>query len=631
MTIKLKAQSALPAGRPAYPAVRQEKRKVTTKSFPAGNLIFFMRDPALWLKRWTGKTFLVLSFSFTFLVLNFAFPCFAEEITLLYTGETHSMLYPCSCPIESDGGVARRASRIKEIRAKNANTLVLDSGGFFASGLTDEYTQNTDLDKKRTRVNLKSLELMKYDALNLGDNEFNFGREFLQQAIKETKVNFVSSNLKLDNVLPYVIKELAGVKIGIIGVAPVSIAPKTGGLDIADPGTKVKQVVDELKSKSVDIIILLSQLGEDEDVRLIKNVPGIDVVIIGHSRLKESIFAKVNSTLILRPAWQGRRLGKAVLNIKDKKISDYRIDELRLSDKIIDDDDISLVLPRCFSESNCKKEKMIGTCQNPGEIRSQCLFTAAQKVRFLVISPKSCAVCDINPMVNFFKKKINGLEVREVPYPGKEADKLIREFDILSLPAYFLGKELEKEKEFENLKNNLELKNEFYQVLPQMSGMSYFLNREFVKGRLDLFFSLFDKDSFASLDSLKEFNPIVHFLAVEKEDKFEAPKGIAEVEEALRSVCVQKHFPEYFWDYISCRAKNSFTSWWDDCGLGKFDTAKIKACAQSDEGKNLLRENISLNKELMVMFGPTYLLNNREVFSSKGVPSKEDLRKIIKR
>ncbi len=575
--------------------------------------------------------FLALSFSFAFLVLSFAFTCFAEEITILFTGETHAMVYPCSCPIESDGGVARRASLIKEFRAKSANTLVLDSGSFFAGGLTDEYTQNTDLDKKRTLVNLKALELMKYDALNLGDNEFNFGREFLQQAIIDTEVNFVACNLKLNKTLSFIIKELEGVKIGIIGVAPVSIAPKTGGLNISVPLSRVKQAVGELKSKSVDIIILLSQLGEQEDVKLIKAVPGIDVVIIGHSRLKETVFGKIDSTLILRPAWQGRRIGKAVLNIKDKKIYDYKVDELRLSDKIIDDDDINLVLPRCFSDTNCKREKMIGSCQGPGEINSQCLFTEANKVRLLVVNPDPCVVCDINPVVNFFKKKIAGLEVREIPYPGKEADKLINEFNVLGLPAYFLGKEAEKEKEYDGLKTNLELKGDLYLVKPKLSGMSYFLNREFIKGRLDLFTSLFDKDSSATLDSLKAFNSVLHFLVAEKDDKFEAPKGVIEVEEDLRSVCVQKYFPEYFWDYISCRAKNILTTWWDDCSLGKFDTAKIKACAQSDEGKNLLRENISLNKELTVMSGPTYLLNNREVFSSKGAPSKEELRRIIKR
>jgi hypothetical protein len=57
----------------------------------------------------------------------------------------------------------------------------------------------------------------------------------------------------------------------------------------------------------------------------------------------------------------------------------------------------------------------------------------------------------------------------------------------------------------------------------------------------------------------------------------------------------------------------------------------IKDCAKGTEGKNLLRENISLNKELEIMNGPTYLLDNQEIFASVEVPAKEDFRKIIKK
>ena len=58
---------------------------------------------------------------------------------------------------------------------------------------------------------------------------------------------------------------------------------------------------------------------------------------------------------------------------------------------------------------------------------------------------------------------------------------------------------------------------------------------------------------------------------------------------------------------------------------------KIKSCARGEEGKALLKENISLNKELQVMFGPAYLLDNQEIFGTQGVPPKEDFRKILKR
>jgi hypothetical protein len=91
---------------------------------------------------------------------------------------------------------------------------------------------------------------------------------------------------------------------------------------------------------------------------------------------------------------------------------------------------------------------------------------------------------------------------------------------------------------------------------------------------------------------------------------------------------VQKYYPKHFFDYISCRAKNIDSSWWEDC-LGNLDTSKIKTCSRSQEGLSLLRENIRLNKELEIMSGPTYLVDNQEIFSTGGNPTRDELKKII--
>ena len=120
---------------------------------------------------------------------------FAKEITILYTGSTHSMLYPCNCSIETDGGLSRRATLIKQLRKNNPNILVLDSGNFFAGGLMDEYTQNTELNIKRTQDNLKAMELIKYDAVAVGEDEFNFGLDFLKENILKEGMNFLSCNI----------------------------------------------------------------------------------------------------------------------------------------------------------------------------------------------------------------------------------------------------------------------------------------------------------------------------------------------------------------------------------------------------------------------------------------------------
>lgn len=574
------------------------------------------------------ETFL-LAYAFVFLLCNLTY---AKEIAILYTGETHAMLYPCNCPKEPDGGIARRATLIKQLRKENPDTLVLDSGGFFGGGLLDEYTQNIDFDRQRTLVNLKAIELMQYDALTIGDDEFNFNQEFLLKNIDKTNLTFLSCNILLNNqsalFKSYIIKEMSGSKIGIIGVTTLQAAQKAGGLKFIEPESAVEKAVVELKKKNVDIIILLSHLGENDDLKLIEEIKGIDILITGHFRAKEESSSKIGSTLIVRPSWQGRRLGKLSLTLENNKIKDYKVEELRLSDKIQDDPGELSILPRCFSDNNCKKEGGVGICQDPGTLKSQCSFSKPAQVSLLIIQPKPCRFCDSEKAIKYLKTFFPGLTISYRDYPSLFTNKLIKDFNLKALPVYILGKEVEKEKAFSNLEKNLEAKGNYYILKPEFAGVSYLLERKDLKDRLDLFISLYDLNIAALLDVIKGFNPVLHFLAAEKDDGFDAAKGNLEVEEYLRCVCVQKYYPKMFFDYTSCRAGNLNSSWWEDC-LDKSATQTIKTCARSEEGKQLLRENIKDSKELKIMFGPAYLLDNRYIFGIQGVPRKEELKKIL--
>ena len=571
----------------------------------------------------------VLALGF-WLLANFFNYGYAKEITILYTGTTHAMLYPCSCPVEPDGGIARRAALIKELRRKYPNSLLLDPGSFFAGGLLDEYTLNTQLDTQRTKINLKALELMKYDALGIGPDEFNFGAEFLNENISSLNLKFLSCNIRAQKVSPYIIKDISGIKAGIIGVTGFLAKQKAQGLNITQPQPQVKAAVGELKANGANIIILLSTLPSSENLNLINEVSGIDVLIEGYGHGEGEAFNTINKTLILRPSWQGRQLGRATLTIKDNRITAQDVEQLRLSNKVKDDPSILEILPRCFSDNNCKKEGLVGLCQNPGALNSECAFNKPNKVSLLVITTRDCATCNTDIISGSLKKQFPGLSVSYLYYPQEKAGNMVKNFSISGLPAYLLGKEIENEKNFELLKPNLDARGDFYLLKPQSIGMSYFIDRKKIKGKLDLFISLYDKNTAGILDSIKEFSPEIHFLAVEEKGRFDSPNGNAEVEEYLRAVCVQKYYPGEFWNYISCRSKNINSSWWEDC-LSNLDSSKIKTCARADEAQGLLRKNITLNKELQVMSGPTYLADNQEIFSSKGVPTKEELRKTIER
>jgi len=581
-------------------------------------------------------TFLVVICNFAFCFLSFAFTSYAQEITIVYTGETHAMLYPCNCPIEPDGGVARRASLIKQVRLNNPDTLVLDSGGFFSGGLQDGYAQNSDLDKQRAIVNLKAMELMKYDAVVIGDDEFNFGRDFLENNIAKTNIAFLACNIydtvkKQEPFKPYIIREMAGDKIGIIGVTNPIVAQKVSNFKFIEPKLAVREAVEKLKKENVNIIILLSHLGESEDLDLMKDVEGIDILVVGHSRAKEESFSRINHTLIVRSSWQGRKLGKLIITLKDNKIANFKIEEIRLSDKIADDPDMLSILPRCFSDNNCKQEGSIGTCLDAGNLKSKCAFYRAPEVPLLVITTRLCMVCNTEGAVRYLKSFFPGLTASYLYYPDSKAKKIINNIGIEALPVYLLGKEAAKDANFEKFKENLLIKGNYYLIKPQYMGFGYFLSRKNMKGRLDLFLSLYDKNAPALLDMVKGFNPEVHFLAIGNADgSFKAQGGNLEVEEDLRSACVQKYYPQKYWDYISCRVKSIDSSWWQDC-LSNSEGEKIMTCARTEEGKELLKKNISLNKELQIMSGPVFLLDNQQIFGIRGVPKKEEFKKIIKR
>ncbi|MDD5432848.1 MAG: hypothetical protein PHO70_07715 [Candidatus Omnitrophica bacterium] len=576
--------------------------------------------------------FLIPNLIFAFCVLVFASNCFAKEITVLFTGDTHAMLYPCSCPKEPDGGVARRATLIKQLKKQYPEALLVDSGGFTGSGQLDEYSLNTQLDKDRTKVAIKAMQLMKYDAVAVGDEEFNFGREFFQDNIANSGLPLLSCNIENDKILPYIIKDVSGVKIGIVGLISIYARQKAEGLKFVEPKSALTGAISELRKKGVDVILLLSQQNELEDLNLIKEVKGVDILIMGSSRPKEEpVFENIDGCFITYPIWQGRKLSKMTFSFNNKKISDFKVENIRLSDKISYDKEILSILPKCFSDSNCKKEGMIGVCNNAGTLNASCSFSQPAKLKLTVITSKACVTCNPAPVVESLKRYFPGLAVTYVNYPDdKRSLDMIKQYVISGLPAYLFGKEIENDKNFTAFKANLDARGEYYLLKPQASGVSYFLERKKTKGTLDLFLSLYNKDTEKLLGIVKEFSPNIHFLAVDNNGQFDAAAGRFEVEEYERAVCVQKYYPEKFWDYLTCRAQNISSSWWEDCAAG-LDVNKIKNCAKGQEGAVLLKNNIGLNKEIQAMFGPAYLMDNQEIFATKGVPSKEELKKILKR
>lgn len=573
---------------------------------------------------------LALSFSFALCVLNFSLS-FAEEITILYTGDTHAMLYPCDCPHERNGGLARRSTLVKQIRKQAPDALLLDSGSFFAGGPQDEYAQNSRLDKERTLANIRAMQLMGYTAACIGEDEFGFGKEFFTKFSDENKFPLVSCNVKLDKIHPFIIKQVGSVKVGIIGISAPRIARRVSGVSVSAPQEALRDTIKQLKDNQVGVIILLSRLDPGEDLELVKKVPGVDLLITRYNRMEKDLTAEESSTIILQPSWQARSLGKVTLEIEAGRITDVKSEDIELTKKFRDDPEIKSVLPQCFRDNDCKKKGSIASCGNPGTSDAKCEFTPAGEVKLWVIEPKRRELFNAAGSITYLEETFPGVTTSKLVYPQRQARKIVAELDIQTLPAFIFEKEIVEEPNFGALREKFVEGDEFLILKPEFSGVSYYINRKKISGGLDLFISLYNKYSSSILEATRSFDPQIHFLATELEGKFDSAGGTGEIEEYLRSLCVKAWCPNDFWDYIICRAKNINSSWWEECLSGECDVSRVRDCARSQEGRDLLSENIRLNSELQVMFGPTFLIDNQQIFSTSGPGSQEEFKKIFRR
>lgn len=219
-----------------------------------------------------------------------------KHLEVLHTNDTHSCIMPLNpnladTAVAGRGGFLRRVAMIREERAKNPDLLLIDSGDF--SQGSPFYT----MFKGDVEVGL--MNLMGYDAVTIGNHEFDFGLENMARIFKMAKFPVVCANYDFTGtcveglVKPYVIIKRNGLKIGLFGLSPqlkglVDLS-KCKGVTYLDPIEVGNRVAAELKhDKRCDVVICVSHLGwlrpdEMGDQKLLASSKDIDLVLGGHS------------------------------------------------------------------------------------------------------------------------------------------------------------------------------------------------------------------------------------------------------------------------------------------------------------------------------------------------------------
>lgn len=195
----------------------------------------------------------------------------------------------------------------------------MDSGNLFIKklkrGCGNNKPGNVDLI-------LTSYKHMRYDAINVSQVDLALGVPFLVKKAKAMDLPFLSSNL-VDNkggktvFYPFIIRKIDGVRVGIFGLMDTPMDPiKLGRYAVRNPDDTAREVLNSLKGK-VDLVILLSSLSNKKNVRLLRDLSGIDFIITTDKRNHAP--TRVKQAYMLSPGNRGRYLGRLDITLSSLK------------------------------------------------------------------------------------------------------------------------------------------------------------------------------------------------------------------------------------------------------------------------------------------------------------------------
>lgn len=263
------------------------------------------------------------------------------KITLLATTDLHGNILPYDYFTAKPAarGLAKIAALIAEARAENPNSILIDCGDTI-QGTPLEYVHQRQIGAARSEradPMMLSMNVLGYDAMVVGNHEFNYGLKNLTRAREEAKFPWLSANTIVASdaavkpFAPYVVKTIAGVRVGVVGITtpliPVWELPENyRGLRWRSGIEAARAQVAELRAKErPDIVIVAGHTGLDRDLKtgmvhagdseenmiyeIAEQVPGIDGVVFGHTH-QELAEYRVGDVLMMQPKNWGMSLGR---------------------------------------------------------------------------------------------------------------------------------------------------------------------------------------------------------------------------------------------------------------------------------------------------------------------------------
>jgi 2',3'-cyclic-nucleotide 2'-phosphodiesterase/3'-nucleotidase len=270
------------------------------------------------------------------------------QITILSTTDLHGNLLPLDYYTNKSvpRGLAKVATIIRQARKGNPDLMLIDSGDMI-QGTPLEYVHNKTNNLPPDPM-MKAMSVLDYDAAAVGNHEYNFGLKVLEKARSEAAFPWLSANtydIGTDHphFTPYLVKTINGVRVGILGLTTPGIPnwdnPQNyAGLEFRVPAAEAKKWVKVLREREhADLVIVAMHMGlerdlksgdmnpgqvlnENQAIRIAKEVPGIDIIFMGHThREVPSLF--INGVLLAQADYWGSSIARADIYLEKDTVA----------------------------------------------------------------------------------------------------------------------------------------------------------------------------------------------------------------------------------------------------------------------------------------------------------------------
>ena len=265
-----------------------------------------------------------------------------SKIRILMTSDMHASIFPYSYADRKEGlfGLAKAVHTIR--RLKDENTIVIDNGDVLEGSPLSYFHFHKNRNKENPFTHV--MNMAGYDFYNLGNHDFNFGKQILFDHMRGLKMPCITANVTNEGKplsKPYYILELCGKKVALFGVMTHFVPnwekeENIRDMTFSDAFDTSRQIVEMIKTdEKPDYIIGVyhgglekdpltgaeteAQTSENQGYRMCTEIEGIDVLLCGHQH--HPMEGKLKDTVFIQPAQEGRQIAMVEIDTQSNDIS----------------------------------------------------------------------------------------------------------------------------------------------------------------------------------------------------------------------------------------------------------------------------------------------------------------------